>query len=636
MRCVKCATEITAWKCPQCGFDHTKEKIYFLSKPVPKDLQITEPNSAQSKNAEALVNVLGNVRNQKINEKTTVTPDSRFEIFDGKVLRKYHGSGEKVVVPSNITHIAQGAFRGNRYCMSIELPDGLESIGSVAFEGCTALESIHLPYGLREIGIQAFSGCGSLKQIQIPGTVVMILPSAFSKCTSLESVTFQNGGRNVDADIFSGCTSLKDIFVPDSVQEMKAARGGRLAQRIRIHASEKWIREHNDFFRENPNYFPVQNNENVNALVNVLGSIEAKKKQASPLEPVAAEFETEGTVLLKYKGNKEHVVIPAGITEIGKLAFSNNKTLRSVQLPDSLRTLETWAFDGCRNLEHIEFPPHVETLGTWAFGRCEKLERVILPSALSELPDWVFSGCKNLKEVVVQPGTRKLSLDAFQDCDSLQRIRIPDSVEELELFFWKLNHSIQIEASSDWFLKHRYFFENNPNLIPIVSAPAVQMRPEEWYHRGLSSDERDDILDAVRWYQLAAERGHSDAQNRLGRILDNGRGVMNQDPVQAVYWYQKAAEQGHTSAQYNLAGCYEEGRGVSRNPERAFLYYRLAAESGDTYAQRKLSYCYENGFGVKKDLSQAILWLERACGNKADSHLSELRARSRSLFPWRR
>ena len=111
---------------------------------------------------------------------------------------------------------------------------------------------------------------------------------------------------------------------------------------------------------------------------------------------------------------------------------------------------------------------------------------------------------------------------------------------------------------------------------------------------------------------------------------------MNQDPVQAVYWYQKAAEQGHTSAQYNLAGCYEEGRGVSRNPERAFSYYRLAAESGDTYAQRKLSYCYENGFGVKKDLSQAILWLERACGNKADSHLSELRARSRSLFPWRR
>ena len=111
---------------------------------------------------------------------------------------------------------------------------------------------------------------------------------------------------------------------------------------------------------------------------------------------------------------------------------------------------------------------------------------------------------------------------------------------------------------------------------------------------------------------------------------------MNQDPVQAVYWYQKAAEQGHTSAQYNLAHCYEEGRGVPRNPERAFLYYRLAAESGDTYAQRKLSYCYENGFGVKKDLSQAILWLERACGNKADSYLSELRARSRSLFPWRR
>ena len=451
MRCIKCAAEITAWKCPQCGFDHTKAKVHFLSKPDPKELQIAVAASVPA---------------------AAVTRDGKFEIFDGKVLRKYHGAGEKVVVPSYVIHIAQGAFSGNQYCMSVELPDGLESIGSVAFDGCNNLETIQLPNGLKDIGIRAFSDCRKLKQIQIPGSVKFILPSAFSHCTSLESVVFQNGVKKLDTGIFSGCSKLKDIFVPDTVQEIEAARGGWLSQRIQIHASEKWIREHDAFFRQNSNYIPVQNKGSADALLNVLGEIE--KKQVPSVNPYAAEFKIEGTVLLEYNGNREHVVIPAGITEIGKLAFSNNSTLRTVQLPASLRSLDTWAFDGCKNLESITFPPYLESIGTWAFDNCEKLTQVTLPSRLSELSSWAFSGCKNLKDVILQPGIRWLDLDAFLDCDNLQRILVPDSVEIIDIFFWEPKHSICIEGSSLWLQKHQDFFERNPNLIPTATDAPVK------------------------------------------------------------------------------------------------------------------------------------------------------------------
>ena len=267
MRCVKCGAVITQWKCPQCGFDHTKGQVRFLSAPAVKDVQLAAAvdaapvasvlKQAKKQNAESLVNMLKEVKDKQIKEKTPVTPDGKFEIFDGKLLRKYQGAYERVVVPSNIVHIGQGAFQGNQYCMFVELPYGLESIGSVAFDGCRNLVKINLPHGLKNIGIRSFAECRSLKQIQIPGSVTFICPGAFGRCTALENVVFQDGIKKVDTDIFSGCSSLKTIHVPDSVQEILAARGGRLTQRIQIHASEKWIMRHKEFFRQNPNYTPV-------------------------------------------------------------------------------------------------------------------------------------------------------------------------------------------------------------------------------------------------------------------------------------------------------------------------------------------------------------------------------------------
>lgn len=618
MRCVKCAAEITEWKCPHCGFDHTMSQVRFLLRPAAMDLQMSASvnaapvvsglNEAKNKNAESLRNVLKEVKVQKIQEKTAATCDGMFEIHDGKILRRYNGSEANVVVPSYVKYIAQGAFGGNGFCRTVSLSTGLESIGSVAFEKCTELEMVNLPQGLKAIGIRTFYDCKKLKQIEIPGSVTLIGSGAFGRCTALEKAVFQDGIQKVDVDIFDSCSSLKTVHVPDSVQEMKAARGGRLPQRIQIHASEKWIREHDDFFQKNPNYIPVRKSEELNTPVNVLGSIKKQKEQAIPVESVAAEFEIDGTKLLEYKGNKEHVVIPAGITEIGKLAFSNNKTLRTVQLPDSLRTLDTWAFDGCRNLEHIVFPSQVESLGTWAFGNCEKLERVTLPSRLSELENWVFRDCKNLKDVILQPGIQRLDLDAFQGCDNLQRIQIPDSVEVINIFFWKPSHSIRVEGASDWIQKNRAFFERNPSLIPVAKGGSKKLSPEEQYQRGYTSEKNNEIADAEKWYRLAAEAGFRDAQDRLGRLF------WNRDPNQAFFWLKKAADQGHVGAQCSVSWCYEDGRGVAKDVQQAFRYMLLAAESGFTYAQQKVSEWYDKGFGVEKDLTRAKYWKNQAAG----------------------
>ena len=61
---------------------------------------------------------------------------------------------------------------------------------------------------------------------------------------------------------------------------------------------------------------------------------------------------------------------------------------------------------------------------------------------------------------------------------------------------------------------------------------------------------RDDEA-AVEWFRRAADQGFADAQNNLGIMYANGRGVAR-DRVEAARLYSLAAEQGHAGAQNRL------------------------------------------------------------------------------------
>jgi TPR repeat protein len=59
--------------------------------------------------------------------------------------------------------------------------------------------------------------------------------------------------------------------------------------------------------------------------------------------------------------------------------------------------------------------------------------------------------------------------------------------------------------------------------------------------------------------------------------------------MQAVYWYQKAAQQGQHHAMYNLGLCYEYGQGINKDLIRAYDYYQQAASQGHQDAKTALT-----------------------------------------------
>jgi len=66
--------------------------------------------------------------------------------------------------------------------------------------------------------------------------------------------------------------------------------------------------------------------------------------------------------------------------------------------------------------------------------------------------------------------------------------------------------------------------------------------------------------EAVKWFRLAADQGHADAQVKLGWAYAAGEGVAK-DPIEAVKWFRKATEQGNAGAQFNLGVMFLKGDG---------------------------------------------------------------------------
>ncbi|HSL02191.1 MAG TPA: DnaJ domain-containing protein [Nitrospiraceae bacterium] len=120
-----------------------------------------------------------------------------------------------------------------------------------------------------------------------------------------------------------------------------------------------------------------------------------------------------------------------------------------------------------------------------------------------------------------------------------------------------------------------------------------------------------DYATARKWYEKAAAQGHGWAQNQLGQLSADGLGIP-QDYKNARHWWEQAAALGVAQAQYNLGQLFSNGRGVPQNYAAAREWYEKAAAQGHTWAQAQLGQLYANGRGVQQDLTTARKWYEKA------------------------
>ncbi len=224
----------------------------------------------------------------------------------------------------------------------------VREIGRGAFAGCTTLKTLTVEQGVRTVGMNAFEGCTGLEEVVLPGSLTFVEKDAFRDCGSLREITMPGiiraGQVREDAFAGVGLTELKlssgvDLFDPGLQEETE-----RVVTRL-----DGWL------FR-----------------------------------PVA-----DGTLMITgADGDPRRLDIPAEIggrkvSAIGEGAFRGRASLRSVTLPEGLRTIGSRAFSDCTSLKEIVFPSTLEEAGPLAFFRTA-LDSPALPEGAREKSSLVW------------------------------------------------------------------------------------------------------------------------------------------------------------------------------------------------------------------------------------------------------
>ena len=120
-------------------------------------------------------------------------------------------------------------------------------------------------------------------------------------------------------------------------------------------------------------------------------------------------------------------------------------------------------------------------------------------------------------------------------------------------------------------------------------------KAQEAYNKGNHKE-------AVRLYRIAAEKGSSLAQYRLGTRYFLGEGV-NKSNEEAFKWWKRAAEQGNPDAQNNIGRMYAEGTGVKKDRQKALEWWQKAADNGSGHATHNIEmyYKYDEIYGSEND-----------------------------------
>jgi len=154
-----------------------------------------------------------------------------------------------ITIPSTVTSIGNGAFKGNPLTTVTWLPkncsistgenapfystnsqitsftfgDSVQVVPGYLCRSMNKLENIVLPETITSIGQYAFAFCSAIKHFNFPQGIKTIATSVLEECTALEEVIIPSSVTTINQDAFYNCSKLMAIhnyaFTPQTITE---------------------------------------------------------------------------------------------------------------------------------------------------------------------------------------------------------------------------------------------------------------------------------------------------------------------------------------------------------------------------------------------------------------------------------
>lgn len=213
--------------------------------------------------------------------------------------------------------------------------------------GCS--EEVTVPYEVKSIAAGAFKGNATLRSVYIGGITAGIGTEAFEGCSSLSYVYLSQSVKTIKDRAFGGCGSLARVVIDASVPP-----------------------------KTGKEVFPL----NDGLVIEVIdGAREVYAREWKRYEKLIVEngFTVVDGVLVCYKGIAKDVIVPEGVTELGKYVFQGCAYMETLTLPEGLIKLGDGAINSCNSLRSIKFPDSLSDIGTDSLSFNKSLECLDIP-----------------------------------------------------------------------------------------------------------------------------------------------------------------------------------------------------------------------------------------------------------------
>lgn len=267
---------------------------------------------------------------------------------------------------------------------------------------------------IKTINHRAFADCLDLTEIKLQNRIIYIGELAFENCTNLSKVEIENSKCGVVSNAFHN-TNILNFEFKSQLDAIKIENG---------------------FF-----------------------------------------FSKDGKTLIDVVIPQENLVIPEGVTEIGGMACSNSKILKTVTLPSTLETISSYAFSGCPKLNNVKILNSCH-ISYGAFSECKTLSNIELPEdftyeqfdflnetsvinlnhnlftiedgiVYSKDKKKILGYTKVPENLVIQEGVKSIERGAFKYCD-IKSVTFPLSLKNIgNAAFEDCRKLSKIEAKND-------------------------------------------------------------------------------------------------------------------------------------------------------------------------------------------
>lgn len=401
----------------------------------------------------------------------------------------------KVTINGNeciVTHVAKGAFKGDKRITSITFSEGLKVIEELAIENCTKVTTINLPASLEnwnhslykctllatynvasgntnytsengilynadktkliaaprrqttitfpatvtEIGDYAFEYTFA-SNITLPETITKIGKYAFTETSQITSMTLPASLTTLGEGVFYKCSGLTTINV---------ASGNK--------------------------HFSVVDNVLYDFAKKTLLFVPATRTAALTLPPTVTSIASKAAYSSKISG----VNFPVGLTSIGAEAFYACSSIGAINLPASLIEIGTNAFSSAgvstytvadgntvysaqsgvlynankTTLLHYpsratiaipELPTTLTRIETNAFANTLVTGNLVIPTGVTELGDGVF-GNTQLQSITLPEGITAIPANTFSMSTELKTIVLPSTVSSISTSVFAMCNSL--------------------------------------------------------------------------------------------------------------------------------------------------------------------------------------------------